>query len=502
MLTQITQRILDRHLLEARLCLLVEVGVRQAVIWAPWTLVAGSAAVVLDQYLAQGGHAWSIGVAAAAMVLLAVIAGALRAALRPGAAVAFLDDRAGLQDHVASALVFAGRGAGSAPEQAQLRDTVRRIYNIDTVSLIRWPAPHRFALAGLLLAVFMTCVRQGPAWFSPAPAPDAVAAEDLGSREQLEDLVKNLEQREREGLLPVEGMDDALEALRAQLAADEPDPAEAMRALNELERALSESAEKAGTVEALEKDLSKLEEAMSASAASQGVAQALSEEDLEAARERLQELSERTQDGEVSEPDRQVLAQALQRGAEALRQQQSSSGLSEDMEAAASGMSQNNAQQFKQSAQSMQDKLKQVETSRSIREARQEVRMERMAMSEGQQPSEGKEPGSGTPGDGEAPDDQSGQPRAGNQTDSNLLGEQEQLSNEYQKILQAQGAVGAGERQSMTLESGAGRTQGQTASQELHANYAAAAEAAIAREAIPLSRKLHVKRYFQVIRPE
>ena len=92
--------------------------------------------------------------------------------------------------------------------------------------------------------------------------------------------------------------------------------------------------------------------------------------------------------------------------------------------------------------------------------------------------------------------------KAGTAASGEPLGEANRLEASYRQLMHVKGHAASGPVETETEVTEGQLFASQVSIQELHANYAAVTEEAIENEAIPLSHRQHVKRYFQAIRPK
>ena len=81
------------------------------------------------------------------------------------------------------------------------------------------------------------------------------------------------------------------------------------------------------------------------------------------------------------------------------------------------------------------------------------------------------------------------------------VGERDRLSESYRNLLRVSGMAGDGPVETETEILEGQVSVSQVRIQEIHASFSEIAEEAIENEIIPRSRRRHVKRYFQTIRP-
>jgi hypothetical protein len=98
--------------------------------------------------------------------------------------------------------------------------------------------------------------------------------------------------------------------------------------------------------------------------------------------------------------------------------------------------------------------------------------------------------------------DKKGGLKAGTAASGNPFGDPSRLNDSLAKMMQIAGQLGKGPMQTETEVTDGQLSDSKLSVRDIHASYAAAAEEVIEREDVPLSRRYHVKRYFQAIKPQ
>ena len=381
-----------------------------------------------------------------------------------------------------------------------------------SVPLLRRDSWHAWqvALAALFCLSFLVPAR------GTIP-PDGVAAATRAAQlELLREMRESFEEEapEEEELAKVMEKLREIEAMFEEGSLDERD---LMIELARLEEELEKSMADPG-VAGLARELDAVSPYLAADAASRAVGEALQRKELKKASEAMKALAEKAREGALSKEDKMNLASAMQAASKAVansagsggrgksggrfmeggeqdggRQDQgnkNSNSFEGDLAKGAEALRVSDQEGFENASKSMSDKMARLQKlfdSQSMREQLAMCRAELGQCEGGSKP--GNKAGNGGLKAGSAP--------AGDNR-----GDRTGLEDSASELLKIAGMAGEGTVRTET-EMTAGETApaGRTA-KEVHSEYSAVAEEAIERENVPLSHRLHVKRYFQEIRPK
>ena len=484
------QMVLGRFLRQLQCWLILEtwgfVFCRLALVLFP----IGALAVMVDQRWFAGAH--SISITLSTLVPLAIIPLGY-AFLHRGTQLhqAFeMDGRADLKDRISSAWEFLSQESMTAEQELQVRDAVRTAHDVDLPSLLtigqsRLP---RWALAALCVFV--------ASFFVPAVYrfPEAEAAVDLVRLLQL-DEIETLREEVARMAREEEDLQDLLEKLKAmeqRFAAGEIGERDVMIALGRMDKELQARMEAMG-VAAFSAQFDQVVPDLMAAAAARPVAQAIKAGKLDEAAKALEKLGENLRMGQLSPEEKAQLIQQMQAAASNLGKGEKGS-LGADFDAAAASVKSGDREGTARSMKSIEGKLQQGNRYRQMQAARGGLGEAKASL--GNKSALMAKKGQGESSDlSDKPANEAGKGSAA------PLGDRKRLGDSYRELLHVQGVAGDG-----PVESEVEITEGQTSpsgrsAQDLYNEYAATAEQAIEGEAIPLSHRFHVKRYFQAIRP-
>ncbi len=430
-----------------------------------------------------------------------------------------IDQYAHLKSRVSSAYEFLKHGQLSVPERVQVRDALTHVHRLDLRDVLEWrPPPRVYALPFLLgLVTFALFVPPSPASI-PVPAMD----EERQAIEQaaLEELQEDLE-RALEDIPEDEELTEELEQLKEKVEAGEATPRDVMIGLSRLDAKLAEQLEANDASEWMD-EAQDLAPHLSAAELSKAAGEAMSRDEMKKAAEELQRMTREMRRGEGSEEQRKGLQRRMEMAAGEMsenarqrRGQLSEESLSRDAERAANALSQGDMDEFSGAMREMSGKLRAADQQQQMMNARQRLAQARADMSQrqaqqrmarGQQ--QGQQPGQ----QGEMPGQMPGQLQnansedpgglqAGTQADPGGTGEESRLEEAYRNVLRASAQANEGETQTRVEQTGGQLSESALNVEDLYAEYAAVAEAALREESIPLTQRMHVRDYFKAIRP-
>ena len=458
----------------------------------------GAIAIAVNQFFGPHVGSWQILLGS---ILATLAFAAVRAVLelreQSAAALAF-DTKANLQDRVSSALSFLQhQGKISTPEKLQIADAIQRAEAMHSNRLFRIRFPARgtwFALASLLLAASFFVS-------NPLPVETQAAVDDtkLLQIEELDHLEKELEEE-----AAVDGEDSELQEtleklrqLKEQFQKGELSDRDLMIELARLDDALRQQRQELG-VQHLEEELNLIVPHLAASAETKQIAQAIQKNQLEQAAEKLEALSEKARKEKLGESEKKQMAMNLGAAASKLGKA-SSNSFGGDFSMASEALENSDSEEFGAACQSIGDKLKRVGKARKMVKAADKLGECKASIG---QCNAAANIGGYAKNKGDEQNDKKGGLQAGTGTSDNPLGDSARLEDSYRQLIQVAGQADEGPVETETEITEGQLSPSQLAIKNLHAEFEAAAEAAIEKETIPLSRRFHVKRYFQTIRPK
>lgn len=454
-------------------------------------LPIGAMAVMADQR--WFGGAYSTSIALSILVPLAILPLGY-AFLHKGTRLhqAFeMDERADLKDRISSAWEFLSQESLTAEQELQVRDALRTAHDVDFPSLLTLGQSRLPKWAMAAFCVFVA------SFFVPSTYyfPEADASVDtlrLLQVDEVESLREEIERLAEEE----DGLKDLVEKLKQverQFESGEMNERDVMIALARMDKELQTKMAAMG-VEELNSQFNQVVPHLMASKAAESVAEAIKEDDLDKAAAELDKLGEKLQHDELTPEEKEQLA--LNMGAAAAKLGKGDKGsLSADFKAASTSMKSDDKEGMKGSFKSIKGKLKQCNSLRKMKSACNGLGMCKAGL--GNKASLLAKIGQGESNKlSESPSNNAGLGSA------EALGAEKRLGENYRQMLQVQGMAGDGPVESEVEITEGQTTPSQLAAQDVYNEYAAVAEEAMDHEAIPLSHRFHVKRYFQAIRPE
>lgn len=455
----------------------------------------GAVAIAVNQFLGPHVGSWQILLGSILATLgFAAVRAVLELREREAAALAF-DTKADLRDRVSSALSFLQhRDKISTPEKLQIADAIQQAEAMKANRLFRIQFPVRgfwFALVSVLLAASFFV--SGP---SPVETQAAVDDAKLLQIEELDHLEKELEEETAADEEDSE-LQETLEKLRQlkeQFQKGELSDRDLMIELARLDDALRQQRQELG-VQRLEEELNLIVPHLAASPETKQVAQAIQQNQLEQAAEKLKALSEKARKAELGESEKKQIAMNMGAVASKLGKV-SSNSFGGDFSTASAALKNSDAEEFGSACQSIGDKLKRVGKARKMAKAANKLGECKASIGQCNAKIGGYTKNESSK------NDKKGGLRAGTGESDDPLGDPARLEDSYRQLFQAAGQAGEGPVETETEVTEGQLSPSQLAIKNLHAEFEAAAEAAIEKETIPLSRRFHVKRYFQTIRPK
>ena len=426
----------------------------------------------------------------ATLLAYAVLRGfwGLGAKLRSALAI---DEKAQLKDRVSSAYEFLAQDKLDEPRRTQVHDAIRHAESINSGKLFRfqWPK-YSFCIPLEVLVLILSFL------IPPAISTRNVAAVDAVKQLQMEQL-KDLQEQLAFQQAPDKELKDVIEKLKdiqKRFEKGEISERDLMLQLARLDENLRQKANEPG-VDNLEGEMNVIVPHLMSSAAALQVAAALKENDLEKANQELQQLSEKVKENKVSKDQKRELAMNMGVAASKLGRK-SNASFGGDFAKASEALEKSDNDEFQSACNSMGDKLSLLKKSRTMKVASKKIGECKACLGQCNSSELGYALGPKSQGN------KKGGLKAGTAASGEPLGEANRLEASYRQLLHVKGQAASGPVETETEVTEGQLSASQISIKELHANYAAVAEEAIENEAIPLSHRQHVKRYFQAIRPK
>jgi hypothetical protein len=347
--------------------------------WSGALLVA-VALIVVDKFYPLGVHAWSwpvgalgVGLIIASLWMVATRRGKLGAAIE-------LDRRFGLKERVSSTLAMAPEERETEAGKALIADAVRRVGRIDVASRF---FDMRTRLVPMLVPVLL-CVVAAAAMLIP-PMADTTAEAKPNPAESKERVVKSTEtlreklvqrrkQAQEQQLKDAEDLFKKLEQATRDMGKGETNREDALKAMNDLSRELQERRNQLGS-DQIRKQLDQLKNIDNGPA--DKLAKAVREGDFKQAVEELQNIQKQLADGEISDEDKQKLANQLAQMEKKLKE------LAEAQAAQQEGL-QKQIEQLRQAGDQAQADQLQQQLNQMLQQAPQMEQLNQMANKLGQ----------------------------------------------------------------------------------------------------------------------
>ncbi len=452
---------------------------------------AGAVAIAVNQLSGPHISSWNLlwGVGGATLVVAAIRA-VLGFRAQAAAALAF-DAKADLRDRVSSALSFLQhRDKTSIPEKLQIADAIQCAEAVNANRLFRLQLPSRgrgFALASLLLAASL---------FLPSPAPvetaqaaiDAIKQQQIEELDELEKELAVYEEEEPE-------VQEALEKLRQiqkQFKEGDLSDRDLMIELARLSDELQQKRGKLG-VQQLESELNIIVPHLMGSDSTKPIAAAIQKNQMNKAAKKLEELSEKARKEALTEADKKQMAVNLGTAVSKLGSP-SGNSFAGDFSKASEALKNSDTKSFCAACKSISDKFKRVGQAKKMAMACNKLGECKASI------------GQCNVGGYKLADknksNKKGSLPAGTDMSNDPFNDPTRLEDSYRQLLRVTGQVGEGPVETETEITEGQLSPSRLALKNVHAEFEAAAETAIENETIPLSRRFHVKRYFQTIRPK
>ncbi|WP_162909984.1 hypothetical protein [Aggregatilinea lenta] len=446
----------------------------QSVVWLPRGLIAGLV-VALAIAAAARLRVWLLpdDVAALAVAvigvsgLVALIAVWVRPQPVPRLARQF-DRRFGLKDRVSTALELAG---GSIPSveyltDYQLDDAMRAAAGVDVAALlpvrVRWRELVLLAALGAVLAYLL---------LAPNPRADELRAQQALHKAlavqtaTLDAAIEDIEQDPRLTEAEKDALTQPLEEARDTLNQPGVTQPEAVAALAQAGQSLQELSN--GMLPDQQQAYSEAAQALSGSSLTQPLSDALGAPDLQSAAQEAESMSDRLGETEISDAEREDLANRLDEAAGAL--EANNPALAEQMRRAADALRQGDmgaAQQaLSEAAQTLQEQQRQLDQSPLAEQAdsaQQQAAEGQQQLAQTGQNGEQAQASQGQPGGQQNGQQQSGEQASQGQEAQNGEGASQGQTGAQPQDSQGQGQSGdqqSGEPSAGEGESGEGQSQ-------------------------------------------
>lgn len=453
-------------------------------------LPLGALAVMVDQRWFAG--AYSVSIALSVLTPLAIIPLGY-AFLHRGTRLhqAFeMDERGGLKDRVTSAWEFLSQESLTREQELQVKDALRAAHDVDLPSLLtlkdsRLPAWAFAAFCVFVASFYVPSVYQLP---EVEAAADPVRLMQVAEVESLREEIEQLAAEE-------ERLEEVLEKLREvadRFEQGELSERDVMIALARMDKELAARMAEMG-VENLSAQFDQVVPHLMAGSASRPVGQAIQADEFDQAAEELDALEARLREDGLTPEEREQLARNM--GAAAAKLGTGGEGsLGADFDAASKAMESGDPDGARRAFESIKGKLGQCDSLRAMKSARNGLGMSKASLG-----NKASMQAKISQNESNALSDKSS--ISAGKGSAEALGE-EKRQESYHEMLQVQGMAGDGPVQ-REVEVTEGQTSPrQRQARDVYNEYAAVAEQALDGEAIPLSHRFHVKRYFQAIRPE
>ncbi len=403
-----------------------------------------------------------------------------------------LDEGAQLKDRLSSACEFLGQPTLGEPEQTQIRDALRHAAGLDCGRVLRFQWPRYSAALPVVLVAFVASFLVPPL----VPATKAGLAQDPVKAAQLEQLAELSQDLASKSETPEELRDviAKLQELRERFERGEVGEREVMLELGRMDEALRAQIAQSG-VENLASELETVVPHLAANAASSPLAQSLRQEKFEKAQQDLAALAEQVEKQQIPAEELKKLAAQMGTASSKLGKKKSDASFSGDLAEASKCLEGSDCEGFKSACNSMGKKLGLLAKGNSLKSACNKLGLCKAGLGQCSSKELGYREGPKTESKTK------GGLKAGTGASGDPLGDPSRLKAGYQQMLQIAGQAGRGPVESETETTEGQMSESSAAARKIHAEYAAVAEEVIESEEIPLSRRHHVKRYFQAIRP-
>ena len=224
-----------------------------------------------------------------------------------------IDRRFNLKERVSTSLSLPDEELDSEVGQALVADAIRRVERIEVADEFKIKTGPQIALP-LVAALVFACTIFLP---TPTERKAEAAAKEKALQEQIrkpaEELKKKIEKRKKE--VAEKGLTDASELLKKisndldKVASSDVKKKDALMKLNDIAKEISERRKQLGGADSMKKQLQGLKNMKPGPA--DKMQQAMKKGDFEAAMDAMQDLKDKIADGDMSEEEKQKLADQL-----------------------------------------------------------------------------------------------------------------------------------------------------------------------------------------------
>lgn len=491
MATEAKRRELDAAVKSARRKLF-QARLRTAV---PYTLLgllpAAAVAVAVDQRWFGGVAGVGIVLAFAVLALLVPPLWAAAGLKTRFASALAIDEAAGLKDRVSSAYKFLENNELDLPRSVQIDNALAHAKALNYAAVF---APRRIRFK-FFIPLFTAALVAS--FFVPPRAPEgASAAVDGRKMAQLNEL-RELQEELEATIDADEELREVLEKLQKleeRFAENELAERDVMIELGRLEEALKGRMERMG-LDNLERELATIVPQLMAAPATREAALALREQELKRAAEEMEKLAQRVERGELGKEEREELARNMGVTASKLgEKKEKQDSFSGDFGKASESLKSDDREGFGDASRAIGSKFEGLDKLRRMKQMQQRLGLSKAGL--------GNAADKGPQGEQPGEPASKGGLEAGEAASGGDLGERDRLSESYKEMLRVTGMAGRGPVESQVEVTAGALSRSQLAPKDIYDEYHAVAEQAIEQENVPLSRRFHVKRYFQSIRPK
>lgn len=445
------------------------------------------------------------------LLTLAVILGApgvlaFRRWHSPESAAQTVDTRASLKSRIASAWHFLKQPDVDPARQAQIQDAARHAEKLNVSQVLCNRTP-RIVYATPLVALAFVLSFMVPPKVMIEDVDAAVQSRKAHQMEELQALAQELtpiaEEEEEIGAIL-----EKLREIQERFETGAMPERDVMIELSRLDENLQRRLNQLG-VENMSGEVNTIMPQLAASSAAKAVASALKENKLDKAAQEMEKVAKNAEKGDLSEEDKKQLATNMGVAASKLGSK-SQGSFGGDFAKGAESLKSGDTEGFKSASKSIGNKFRSVKQFRALKKSRGLLSMCKTSLGlhakecascsgkgcgscngTGLSQSKGLGNGGGKGG-----------LKAGTAATGSPFGDSSRLADSYREMVRVTGMAGEGPVQSEVEVTEGQTSQSQVEVKDLYSEYAAVAEQAIEREEIPLSRRFHVKRYFQAIRPQ
>jgi len=402
-----------------------------------------------------------------------------------------IDENAHLKDRITSAYEFMAHGELDEPQSIQVNDAIHYADSIDPKRVIEMRYPRWWSAFPLVVLLFCLSF-----FIPPALMPlQADAESDQVKQLQLDELAE-LEAilKEDEPTGEIEEVLRKLKEIKKQFEKGELTDRDVMIQLARVNQDLRQKIKEMG-VDNLEGELNEIIPRLISASAAVEAANAIKENKLDKAADELEKLGDKVKKNKLTDKEKRELSMTMGIAASKLGGKQDGS-FGGDFTEATKALENSNSNKFCNACKSMGDKLKMLKKARKCKGACKKIGSCKSCLGQCKGNTGGFKIGPKTFGK------KKGGLMAGTAASGNPFGDSNRLKDSYRKMLRVTGDAGNGPVETEVEITEGQMSQSQVDLKEIYQNFNAVAEETMENELIPLSRRYHVKRYFQSIRPQ